>query len=426
MNIRIPDLAEGVESGTVVKLLVSVGEKVKKGQSVLELETQKAVGVVPTPADGTVAKILVKEGDVVAVGQVVLALTESAGGSVDAPPAVRAPIVGIRRSRALESVAREASAEGEEDILELPSGAPPAAPPSVRRLAQQLGIDLRRIKGSERGGRITLEDVRAYIQRLEQRASGPRAIGSVSQRSPSESVDFSQWGPVTKKPITVLRRTISQKMVESWSTIPHVTQFAEADITDVMALRKKASPAYQAKGAHLTLTPLILKALVAALKKHPIFNSSFDEAAGEIVTKAYYHFGIAVDTEAGLIVPVIRNVDQKSLLEIALELQVLAEKARQRKVSLDDLRGGTFTISNQGGIGGAHFTPIINKPEAAILGIGQAAQKPAVKEGKVQARLLLPLGLSYDHRLIDGADAARFITDFIQVLERFKEGDIKL
>ena len=215
-------------------------------------------------------------------------------------------------------------------------------------------------------------------------------------------------------------------MTENWSTIPHVTQFDEMDITELNELRKKHAPIYEKKGARLTLTSFALKAVAQVLKKHPIFNARLDEATQEIVFKEYIHIGVAVDTEQGLIVPVIRDVDKKNLFDLSKELNDLAEKARARKVTLEELQGGTFTISNQGGIGGAHFTPIINKPEAAILGLGRGALKPVVREGKIEPRLLMPIGLSYDHRLIDGASAARFVVDLAQAFRAFKDQDVIL
>ena len=241
-----------------------------------------------------------------------------------------------------------------------------------------------------------------------------------------ERIDFSKWGPIERKAVSPLRKVIAERMTENWNTIPHVTQFDEADITGLMALRKKQVPAFEAKGAKLTLTGFAVRALVKVLKQHPVFNSSLDEAAGELVFKNYYHVGLAVDTEAGLIVPVIRDADRKSLFELSQEIEALAAKARDRKVALEELKGGTFTISNQGGIGGAHFTPIVNKPEVAILGLGRGALKAVVREKKVEARLMLPLALSYDHRVIDGGSAARFMVDLVQALEQFPEQEVKL
>ena len=306
--------------------------------------------------------------------------------------------------------------------------APPASP-TVRKIAQDLGIDLARVRGTEAGGRISLADLKAYIQHLQSRASTP-APQIAAAKAHAERIDFSKWGPVHRKANTSLRQKIAQKMLESATTIPHVTQFDEADITALMAMRKKAAPAYEKMGAALTITPFLMKAVVAALKKYPVVNTSLDEEANETVYKDYFHLGIAVDTEAGLIVPVIRDVDKKSLLQLAKELAEVAEKTRQRKVSVDDLRGGSFTISNLGSIGGTHFTPIINKPEVAILGVGRGVHRPVyVKTAAGQAlepRVMLPLGLSYDHRVIDGADGARFIREIVTQLENFKEDEVKL
>ncbi len=276
-----------------------------------------------------------------------------------------------------------------------------------------------------------MADLRAYIQNLQTLAVQPKTAapaGTQPQRpaAPAESIDFSKWGPVTKKQISSLRKTIGQKMQESWQTIPHVTQFDEADITELMELRKKYNPAYEKKGANLTVTVLILKAVVDALKKFPNFNSSLDEVTGELVLKNYYHLGIAVDTEAGLIVPVLRDVDKKNVLNLALELAKLAEKTRQRKVSMEELQGGTFTISNLGSIGGQHFTPIVNKPQAAILGLARGVLKPVVKNGKIETRMMMPIALSYDHRIVDGADGARFIKELVQGFENPRENDLKI
>jgi pyruvate dehydrogenase E2 component (dihydrolipoamide acetyltransferase) len=275
-----------------------------------------------------------------------------------------------------------------------------------------------------------IEDLRTYIQNLQsQAAQGPSAAAAAAPQraaAPAESIDFSKWGPVTKKAISSLRKTIGQKMQESWQTVPHVTQFDEADITAMMELRKKYNPIYEKKKANLTVTVLVLKAVVAALKKIPLFNSSLDEVTGEVVLKNYYHLGIAVDTEAGLIVPVLKDVDKKSVLDLALELAAIAEKTRQRKISVDDLQGGTFTISNLGSIGGQHFTPIVNKPQAAILGLSRGFMKPVVKDGKVEPRLMMPVALSYDHRIVDGADGARFMKELIEGFQNPVEKDLIL
>ncbi|HWQ91646.1 MAG TPA: 2-oxo acid dehydrogenase subunit E2, partial [Clostridia bacterium] len=285
-----------------------------------------------------------------------------------------------------------------------------------------------RVRGSARGGRIVLEDVRMYIQRLQRLAAQPRgaAPAAGAPKPPAEQIDFSKWGPVDKKPLSPLRQVIARRMAENWNAIPHVTQFDAADITGLNALRKKYSAAYEKQGTRLTLTSFALKAVADTLKNHPVFNSSLDEVAQELVYKQYYHVGIAVDTDAGLIVPVIRDVDKKSLLDLSKELEELAKKARERKVTGEELKGGTFTISNQGGIGGAHFTPIVNKPEVAILGLGRGGLKAVVRGNAIEPRLMMPMGLSYDHRVIDGGSAARFIVDLVQAFENFKEDDVKL
>jgi pyruvate dehydrogenase E2 component (dihydrolipoamide acetyltransferase) len=306
---------------------------------------------------------------------------------------------------------------------------PPAAAPSIRKLARDLGIDLTRVSGNARGGRIMLEDVRAYIQKLQRLGAAPRAAapaGAPAVRPAPEQIDFSKWGPISRAPLSPLREVIARRMAESWISTPRVTQFDEADITALMVLRKKYAAAYEQKGARLTLTSFALKVVVDMLKKHPIFNASLDEVAQEIVFKQYYHIAIAVDTEAGLIVPVIRDADKKNLLDLSLELEGLAGKARERKVSVEELKGGTFTISNQGGIGGGPFTPIVNKPQVAILGLGRGAMKAVVRDNKIEARLMLPIGLSYDHRVIDGAAAARFTVELVQGFENFKEDDVKI
>lgn len=418
MDIKIPFLAEGVDSGTVVSILVKPGDEVKKDQTILELETNKATAPIPSPAGGTVAKILVKEGDVVSVGQPVITISESeTSTSVEDPvSSKKIPAVKPAPSIPVPSMARPA-----------PSGPfPPAASPSVRKMARELGIDLTQVRGSERGGRITLEDLKGYVQALEQRArAGGTPAGITGPKAVSPSIDFSKWGPVTKTPLSSLRKKIGEKLQESWTRVPHVTQFDEADITELMELRKKHSASYEQEGARLTLTAVILKAVVPLLKKYPAFNSSLDETAQVLVLKQYYHLGVAVDTPGGLIVPVLKHADQKSLHALSVELGELAEKTRQKKISLEELSGGTFTISNLGGIGGAHFTPIVNLPEAAILGIGRGVMKPVVRNQSIAPRLMLPLALSYDHRVIDGADGARFMHDLVETLEHFDEQNFK-
>ncbi|HTD88281.1 MAG TPA: 2-oxo acid dehydrogenase subunit E2 [Candidatus Binatia bacterium] len=426
MDVRLPKLGEGAESGTVVSVFVKEGDQIQKGQTILELENEKAVAPIPSPVAGKVGKLRVKEGDKLSVGQVILSV-ENGATAAPAAPAEAKPAPARAKQPEASAEAREPEpVEDEEAPAE--SGSPPAASPTVRKIARELGIDLARIRGSEPGGRIVMADLRAWIQRLQKSAAQPGGREGERPREPRppEAIDFSKWGEITKKALSPLRKTISDRLSESWRTIPHVTQFDEADITGINDLRKKFATVYEKSGARLTLTSFALKAVVETLKKHPLFNASFDEAGQEIVYKEYYHIGVAVDTEQGLIVPVIRDVNKKSMLELSRELNDLAEKARARKVSLQELQGGTFTISNQGGIGGAHFTPIINKPEVAILGLGRGVIKSVVRNGKIEPRLMMPLGLSYDHRVIDGGAAARCIEDLVQAFENFPEKDAKI
>jgi pyruvate dehydrogenase E2 component (dihydrolipoamide acetyltransferase) len=437
MDLKLPNLGEGADSGTVVNLFVKEGDQITKDQPILELENEKAVATIPSTAAGTVTRIYVKTGDKISVGQRILALGDGGGVKAAAPPNAE-PVREPRREGVIQTPSPEQAPLVEEETdagagLEPKPGVTPAAAPSIRKLARDLGIDLTRVRGSSRGGRIVLEDIRGYIQRLQRLAAQARAgapaaataAPAAAPRPPAEAIDFSKWGPVSKKALSPLRQVIARRMAENWNAIPHVTQFDEADITGLNALRKKHAPGYEQKGTKLTLTSFALRIVAATLKKHPIFNSSLDEAAQEIVMKEYVHLGVAVDTEAGLIVPVIRDVDKKNLFELSKELEELSKKARERKVSAEELKGGTFTISNQGGIGGAQFTPIVNKPEVAILGLGRGAMRAVVREDRIEARLMLPIGLSYDHRVIDGGAAARFIVDLVKGFEEFREEEVR-
>ena len=434
MDVKLPQLAEGVESGTVVSILVSEGQEIKKDQSFMELETQKAVGSIPAPASGVVTKIHVKQGMEVSVGQVLISIDTGSAAATSASAAkspqnsastASSPAI---PSQQAYSAGSTTSAATEDYRYESKSGAPPPAPPSIRKIARELDIDLTRVKGSEAGGRISLADLRAYIQRLQQIAfaAAPAASTRETRSTPSEAVDFAKWGPVRREKLSPLRRTVSRRMVESWTTIPKINQFADADISALLALRKKHGAAYEKKGAHLTLTSFLLLVLGRILKKHPRANASLDEAASEIVFKDYCHIGVAVDTEGGLIVPILRDVDKKNLFQLSMDLHALTEKTRQRKVSIEELQGGTFTISNQGSIGGGHFTPIIYAPQVAILGVGQGQAKPVALDGKIGIRTILPLCLAYDHRVLDGADAVRFLKDIIAGLESFDEAHLVL
>jgi pyruvate dehydrogenase E2 component (dihydrolipoamide acetyltransferase) len=422
MDLKLPPLGEGVDSGSVVGILVREGDQIAKGQGIIELETGKAVAPVPSPAAGKVVKILVSVGDKLSVGQSILSLEGSA--AAPAKPAPAAPAARPARPEAAPPPsANEVEAEARVDDEPASDAPAPAASPTIRRLARELGIDLRRIHGSESGGRIVMDDVRAYIQRLQRLATQAQARtdGAPAPKPPRPSIDFSKWGAVTKRPMTSLRKAIAAQLSESWQAAPRVTQFDEADITALNDLRKKHSEAYEKKGARLTLTSFALKIVADALRQHPVFNTSLDEAAADVIYKEYYHIGVAVDTEQGLIVPVLRDVDKKDLLALSIEMNAAATKTRERKISLEELQGGTFTISNQGGIGGGHFTPIINRPETAILGLGRGTMKAVVRDGKIEPRLMLPMALSYDHRVIDGGAAVRFMLDLVKGFENFDE-----
>jgi len=441
MDIKLPQLAEGVEGGTVVSILVAEGQAIDKDQAIMELETQKAVGSIPAPSAGVVTKIHVKQGMEVNVGQTLISIETAPAKTTDSA-AVAQPIQSAAASESAPAevkispptMAPRAAAPAPDDNYryESKSGMTPPAAPAIRKIARELDIDLTRVHGSEAGGRITLADVRAYVQKLQKLAfqGAPAAQTPIAAAapapSPAEAIDFAKWGPIHREKMSPLRRTVSRRMIESWTAIPKINQFADADISALLALRKKYAPAYQKADRHLTLTSLILFILGRSLKKHPRANASMDETSMEIVYKDYCHIGVAVDTEGGLIVPVLRNVDKKDLPQLSADLQALTEKTRQRKIAIEELQGGSFTISNQGSIGGSHFTPIIYAPQVAILGIGQGQAKPVAIDGKITIRTILPLCLAYDHRVLDGADAVRFLKDIIAGLESFDEAYIKL
>jgi pyruvate dehydrogenase E2 component (dihydrolipoamide acetyltransferase) len=427
MDVKLPKLGEGADSGVVVNIFVKEGDTVAKDQAILELENEKAVASIPSTGAGVVAKVHVKAGDRVGVGARLITITES-GQSAAAPVAAVAPKPSAKKVVAQAAPEPEEAVEESVEVEEEISDENVAASPSIRKMARELGINLGKIRGSESGGRIVIGDVRAYIQRLVKAAAKPAAVAASAPAKPAPvQIDFSQWGPVSKKPVTPLRKVIARRMTESWNSVPRVTQFDDIDFTRVGELRKNFAEFYE-KGwkIKLTLTPFVLKAVAETLKKHPMFNSSLDEVVNEIVIKEYIHLGIAVDTDQGLMVPVIRDVDKKSMLELARELESLAVKARDRKITADEMKGGTFTISNQGAIGGAHFTPIVNLPEVAILGLGRGVMKPVVRDGKIEARVMTPIALSYDHRVVDGGSAARFAVDLAKAFENFDENFVSL
>ncbi|MEK7793150.1 MAG: 2-oxo acid dehydrogenase subunit E2 [Candidatus Hydrogenedentota bacterium] len=427
-NFTLPELGENIEKGAVAKILVAKGDRVAKGQPVLELETDKAVVEVPCPVAGTVAEIRVQEGGVVRVGEVVMVIDEAIGAAqAEAPKPSPKPAVVVAQPEAPKpAVAVTAPAgplpaaiEAPIPTTPTPTGPPDqdrlfAAPPSVRKLAREIGVDIATVRPSS-GSRITAEDVKAHARGTGTVAAAsptPAAPAGVSGRAPGSD----RWGPTDRQKMSGVRRKTAERMTAAWNTIPHVTQHDKADVTDLEAFRKKYGA--QADGVKLTATAIITKVVVAALKKFPQFNATLDEAAEEIVLRRYYNIGIAADTDRGLLVPVIKRADEKGLLEIAQELTRLSEAARSGKIPLDDLQGATFTITNLGGIGGTGFTPIINSPEVAILGVSRANVEPVYRDGQFVPRTMMPLSLSYDHRVIDGADAARFTRWLCEALEQ--------
>jgi pyruvate dehydrogenase E2 component (dihydrolipoamide acetyltransferase) len=442
-ELRLPEVGENVESGQVVKVMVSVGDIVKQSQSVLELETDKAIVEVPSTVSGKIKEIHVKEGDELTVGGLILTVEEAAEGGQEAEPEAAEPEAEEAEAQpeAEEPTAPEAKApvkpapapepKPEEpkkaakvearppkavSELDLEREIAPAAP-SVRRLARELGVDINQVAGSGPGGRISADDVKDYVRQLQERPREAAPVQVAGLEAPPLP-DFTRWGEVERTKMSGVRRATARRLGQAWATIPHVTNFDRADITELERLRKQYSAQAEAAGGKLTVTAIVLKVAASALKVFPKFNASLDLPNEEIVYKKYYHIGIAVDTEHGLLVPVIQDVDRKNLIQLSVELTEMAEKARNRKVSPDELEGSNFTITNLGGIGGTNFTPIINPPNVAILGISRASMEPVFKDGQFEPRLMLPLSVSYDHRLIDGADASRFLRWVVQALEQ--------
>ena len=415
-ELTVPPLGEGVESAEVLEVKASPGDTVAAGQVLVVVQAEKATAELEAPQAGRVVNLSVKSGDTLRVGQLYGELEpaaaekrveEPAKPRTQAKPAAPAP----PPEKPVPQPAH-AGGDGRHAPVKAPTmprgSAVVPAGPATRLLARKLGVDLGQVHGSGRSGRITSDDVEAYVRQLT--SGSPLAATA----GPTPALpDFSRWGDVERQPLDPIRRRTAQQMHVAWTTIPHVTQHDLADITELEAFRKKRD----GKGPKLTVTAFALKAVAAALRQFADFNSSLDMGTGTLVRKHYYHLGVAVDTEHGLLVPVIRDVDKKSVLQLAAELIDLAERARQRALQADEMRGGTFTITNLGGIGGTAFTPIINWPEVAILGMSRARLEPAVRDGQVTPRLMLPLSLSYDHRVIDGAAAARFTRQIAEMLE---------
>lgn len=476
-DFKLPEVAEGVESADIAEILVAEGDVIDADQVVMEIETEKAVVELPCPHAGRVAKIHVSEGDSVPIGTVLLTIDADGKGGGEKParakeakadkkpepekkkepekkrepeeakaaakPAVKAeekretkpaekaeaPKREEKPAPAKEAPrAREVAGEEDEPSPTAPAtamiragedvpaeaGSPPPAGPATRRLARELGVDLRRVTGSGPGGRITSEDVQTFVRSL---TSGTAAGGIAPMGAPTLP-DFSRYGPIERQPLNKIARTAAANLSVAWQVVPHVTQHDLADITELEQSRRKFMESAKG-GPKITVTAILIKAVVAALKEFPHFNSSLDYARGELILKGYYHIGVAVDTEFGLLVPTIRDADRKTVVQIAAELEDIAQRARNRKLEISEMQGATFTITNLGGIGGTFFTPILNYPEVAILGVSRTQTQLTMRNGQPVERLMLPLSLSYDHRVVNGADAARFIVKLSRTLSDY-------
>ncbi len=447
-DIKIPEIGEKVESGKVVGVLVSKGDMVDVDDGIIEFETDKAVVEIPSPEKGKITEILVSEGDELKIGDVVARVdTEGKAGEADDSDEEEEKDAKAEDEESGEKDKEEGKEEIEEeehgeeedreeeekepkkekekktakkeqpantepqkkDAAEKRSPAP--ASPSVRRLARELGININAVKGSGPGGRITDADVKDYVK-------GSRtAASSATSSSASDLPDFSRWGEIDEQDLSSVRRVIAEGTTASWRTVPHVTQFDKADITTLESYLKQNAKKAEKEGGKLTITAVLMKICAEALQKFPRFNASLDLENRKLILKKYIHFGMAVDTEAGLLVPVIRDVDQKTVIDLAVEIVDIAKRTRSRKIKPEEMEGGTFSISNQGSIGGTDFTPIVLWPQAAILGVSRASTEPKYIDGEVRPRTILPLSLSYDHRIIDGADAARFLRWVCEALE---------
>jgi len=415
IEFKVPEVGENIESGTVVDILVAVGEAVKKDQDLFEFETEKASLPVPSPCNGTIQEILIEEGDEVAIGQVVMkidgeidASAPAESGTVTETPKVEAapqPTQSTSPAPKTPPVASAALRPSEQ----IPAQIDIPAAPSVRRFARETGVEVSQVRGSGPGGRISKDDVKTYIKQL--------LTGGMVAATPKTKPlpDFSKWGQIEKKPMSNIRKKTASHLSGCWETIPHVTQFDKADITKIEKIRK----AHSTPDRKLTITPFLMKILAAALKEFPQFNSSVDMENKEVIYKQFVHIGVAVDTDRGLLVPVICDIDQKGIFDLTDELNAAAERARTKKTSLDELAGGSLTLTNLGGIGGTSFTPIVNWPEVAIMGVSRGRMEPVFdkEKGSFTPRFILPLSLSYDHRIVDGADGARFIRYIVEAIE---------
>jgi len=447
-EVRVPDIGD-FSDVPIIEIMVSPGDTVAAEDPLVTLESDKATMDVPSPQEGVVQELKVSVGDTVSEGSVLLTLQpggadeEQAKESVVQPAAEEAAAAEQPPAAAAPEAAPAAAPAPTAPAPAAPAATPPSAPaavsesfadayasPGVRRLARELGVDLGQVQGTGRKGRITREDV-------ERAKAGPSAEAAPAKAAPGTGapaagdgallglppwpkVDFEKFGPVDREPLTRIKKISGPVLARNWVMIPHVTHHEDADITELEAFRKRTNEEYAKRGVKLTMVALLLKACVASLKQFPQFNASLD--GDDLVLKRYYHLGFAADTPQGLVVPVIRDVDQKGLIQIAEELTALSGKAREGKLGPSDMAGGTFTISSLGGLGGTGFTPIVNAPEVAILGVTKSAMKPVWNGSEFVPRLIVPLSLSYDHRVIDGALAARFATHLAGVLSDMRRG----
>ena len=419
-EFKLPDLGEGIHEGEIVEVFVQPGDAVREGDPLLEVETDKAVTAIPSPFTGQVSAVRVRPGDVVTVGDVLVVFD-------GADEAVAAPAFGPTAATPSGGEAPPAAAAAPADKPGLRKRPPVPAAPSTRQLARKLGVDLDAVAATGPEGLVTAEDVQRHAGEIPSaptaEADGDRVpVPAIPALAVPELPDFSRWGSVTAEPLRSVRRATARQMALAWSQIPHVANQDEADVTRLEAWRQDHAATIAAEGGRLTMTVLAAKAAVAALKRFPRFNASLDMTGAQIIYKHYHHVGVAVDSKRGLIVPTLKDVDRRSIRELAQVFKALVDRAREGKTTLEEIQGGTFTITNAGAVGGGHFAPIINYPQVAILGLGRARLKPVVHsdgggEPRVVPRLMMPLVLSFDHRIADGADAIRFMQAIIAMLE---------
>lgn len=406
-EFKFPDIGEGLTEGEIVRWLVKEGDEIKEGQPLVEVETDKALAEIPSPRTGVILKILAKEKEIIKVGQVIVIIGEK-GEAVAAPPPKpkSVGVVGELEEAPEEAPAVQVRAEAVKPAFVSPHA---LATPAIRALAKELGTDLDKVKGTGLEGRVLEKDVRLAAEGKE------KPVEEVKR--PTKVKKYDLYGYVDRIPLRGVRRSIAKAMVKSKYTAPHVTTMDEADVTELWKIREKEKKTAEKKGIKLTILPFIIKAVIAGLKEHPYLNATLDDENEEIIVKKYFNIGMATDTPEGLMVPVVKNAGDKSILHLAEELTQLAEKARNRSIDLADMKGGTFTITNYGALGGIYGTPIINHPEVAILGVGKIKEMPVVRDGKIEVRKILHLALSFDHRVVDGGEAARFLNTVIARLE---------